>query len=87
MFFCSNCGTAMEEEICPHCVSTGGTHPSGASLHAADFSFLVHPNERPYFKLVLVASILIYLGLVVSIVGIVYIASRSPSRTRRRRRR
>ena len=69
MPFCSSCGSMVEGTFCPRCGAALGAVQSAPAGQDA----LVHPNERVYFVLCLAASILAYLILVVTIVGILYV--------------
>jgi len=76
---CSNCGIENDEQakFCKDCghqiVETQPTAQVYGNNITVQWDMLVHPKERLYFKLLIVATVLIFISLIVSVAGIGYI--------------
>ena len=83
---CTDCGQHFDSSLssCPACgcpvavsqpgnMSKGIYNPRGALGQREDMESLVHPKEKMYFAIAVVISVLLYLFLIISIVGIAYI--------------
>ena len=69
---CPACGCPVAVSQ-PHTMSKETYNPRGALGQREDMESLVHPREGMYFGIIVVVSVLLYLLLIISIVGIVYI--------------